>query len=401
MVPLWLVLFLVVGFVPRVSADDPPRVMTLEPARLQRAREAVGKNAPEVAAALDLLKREAERTLGEGPFSVMNKDRMPPSGDKHDYLTRAPYFWPDPTSPDGMPYVRRDGEVNPDSKKGTDANAIARMGACVDTLATAYYFTGDERFAARAAGLIRVWFLDRETRMNPNFNFAQAIPGMAEGRGFGLIEARSFIRVVEAAGLLEHSKSWMPGDRAALTAWFKAFVGWMRTSRNGRDEAKAKNNHGSWYDAQLACYALFIGDTELAKTAVRSARSRIAFQILPDGSQPLELERTKSFGYCLFNLSALMAAAEVGRKVGIDLDHYRTGDGRSLRRALDFVAPFADPRKRWPGKQIADDASARRELAALLRRGAIVYGEKGYDRLLQHHFSADIAALRLPLLWGN
>lgn len=383
------------------AVGGPPRVMTLEPERLQRARTLVGKGDPETVAALARLRKDAEKALGEGPFSVMDKTKMPPSGDKHDYLTRAPYFWPDPKAKDGLPYIRRDGEVNPDSKVGTDAETVARMAGCVDTLATAYYFTDDERFAERAARLIRVWFLDRETRMNPNFNFAQAIPGTTEGRGFGLIEARNFIRVVEAAGLLEGSKSWTARDREALVDWFKAFVEWMRTSRNGRDEAKAKNNHGSWYDAQLACFALFIGDTEQAKRSVMSARVRIASQIEPDGTQPLELERTKSFEYCMFNLVALTTAAEVGRKLGLDLDGYRTDDGRSLRKALDALAPYADPKKKWPGKQISGIATPRRELAFLLRRAAIVYRDGEYEALLRRHCPEELESSRLPLLWGN
>src|SRR5262249_9744192 len=162
------------------------------------------------------------------------------------------------------------------------------------------YFTGEERYAERAALLIRVWFLDAETRMNPHFRYAQAVPGHNDGRAAGLIESRQFIKVVDSVGLLRRSRAWTDKDEQALVSWFREFVKWMQTHPNGKEEAVAKNNHGSWYAAQLACFALFIGNKELARKTAEAARDRIALQVEPDGKQPKELERTRSLGYSLF-----------------------------------------------------------------------------------------------------
>ena len=382
-----------------VLAASKPRIFSLNADYLSQTKARLADKDALLLPAFSQLRNEADKALQRGPYSVTFKERTPPSQDKHDYLSLAPYFWPDANTKDGLPYIRRDGETNPDSKKGTDANTIAQMGKDVGTLGLAFYFTGNEAYAAHATKLIRTWFLDADTKMNPHFKYAQAVLGRNDGRGTGLIEARNFIHVVEAAGLLAESKAWTAQDQQALQAWFRAFTQWMQTSPHGKDEAKAKNNHGSWYAAQLACYAMFIGDEALARQTAEAAKTRIAWQIEPDGKQPLELERTKSFGYTVFNLNALMTLAEVAQRVGVDLYNYKTADGRSLRRALDYTAPFLDATKAWPDKQIVDTKSDRAELAELLRRASLIYQEKSYEELLAKPSAAEATKQRWQLLW--
>ncbi|MGH9837602.1 MAG: alginate lyase family protein [Blastocatellia bacterium] len=372
-----------------------PRVYSLNADLLQKSRSRLKIEDT----ALHALRREADKALRAGSFSVTQKERTPPSGDKHDYLSLAPYWWPNPKSEDGLPYIRRDGETNPDNKRGTDAPRIGAMAETVETLAVAYYFAGEERYAERAASLIRAWFLDPATKMNPNLRYAQAIPGRNDGRGAGLIESRHFIKVVDSAGLLGGSRAWTQKDEQALTVWFREFAGWMQTSPNGKDESEAKNNHGSWYAAQLACYALFIGDRELARKTVEGARARIERQIEADGKQPEELKRTRGLWYSGFNLEALMTLAEVGRKIGVDLYGYQTKDGRGIRRGLDYLTPYADPARKWPHQQINEMESARRELACLLLRASVAYGEPKYEELLTKHLSREAAGQRWQLLW--
>jgi hypothetical protein len=348
---------------------------------------------------MEALRRDANKALNAGPFSVTQKERAAPSNDKHDYLSLAPYWWPDPKSKDGLPYIRRDGETNPDNKRGTDAPIIVDMAGAVETLAIAYYFTGEERYAERAATLIRAWFLDPATKMNPNLRHAQAIPGRNDGRGAGLIESRHFIKVIDAVGLLSGSRAWTDKDGQALEAWFREFVNWMQTSPNGKAEAQAKNNHGSWYAAQLACYALFVGDRESARKTAEAARGRIAWQIEPDGEQPHELQRTRALGYSAFNLVALMTLAEVGKQVGVDLYLYQTKDGRGVRRALDYLTPYADATREWPHQQINEMENARHDLAYLLRRASIAFREIKYEELVEKHLAREAAQQRWQLLW--
>jgi hypothetical protein len=341
--------------------------------------------------ALVRLRRDADKALKATTGSVMDKTRMPPSGDKHDYLSLAPYSWPDPAKPDGLPWINRDGEVNPASREGTDHNALGEMCSQVETLALAYRLTKHQPYAEKAALVLKVWFLDAATKMNPHLQFAQGVPGRDTGRGTGIIDTVRLIRVVQSIPLLEN-----PELQRGMQEWFRAYLQWLLTSKNGLKEASATNNHGSWYLAQTAAYASFVGDTERVRKSAELGRERIAKQIEPDGRQPLELKRTKSYSYTLYNLDALFTLAELGKRVDVDLFSHRTADGRSLRAALDYVAPYFSADKQWPDKQITKVKHPDPALAALLRRAAIAYRESKYEAMLQ---GADLAADRFQLLW--
>ena len=320
----------------------PPTTLAIDGAFLARVRK------QQDPAILKAARSEADDAMTAGPFSVMEKKDTPPSGDKHDYMSLAPYWWPDPATPGGLPYIRRDGETNPEVRSISDHTNIFKLESAVHALALGYYLTGKEDYAVRATLLLRTWFLDPATRMNPNLNYAQAIRGINNGRGIGLIEMRDLPRILDAIALLSGSASLTPSDREGLHKWFSAYFDWLQNSPNGRDEAAAKNNHGSWYDQQLAGIALFLGDKDAARKVAEAAKEkRIAVQIKPDGSQPLELARTKSFSYSVFNLTALMRLAQEARLAGVDLWSYRADDGASLRAALEYLLPYAEGSKKW------------------------------------------------------
>ncbi|MBT3287383.1 MAG: alginate lyase family protein [Victivallales bacterium] len=302
--------------------------------------------------ALSALRAEADGALRVGPFSVVNDSTVPPSGDKHDYLSVGPYWWPDPAQADGLPYIRRDGEVNPERKAG-DSVAMGRMNGAVKALALAYWFTRDERYAEQAAGLLRAWFLDPATRMNSHLNFGQAIPGRCQGRGVGIIDTTGLIDLVDRVLLLCPSPHWTDADHEGLQAWFDVYIEWLLGSEIGQDEGRARNNHGTWYDAQVAAFALFVGHQNVAAEVLACVgEARLASQIEPDGSQPHELARTKSWSYSVYNLNAFLVLGRLGEHVGLNLWHYRTVDGRSLQTATDFLCSHVDESVPWLHPQL-------------------------------------------------
>jgi hypothetical protein len=250
----------------------------------------------------------------------------------------------------------------------------------VSRLAESFYLTGHEPYAAKAAELLRAWFLDEETLMNPNLEFGQAIPGRCDGRGIGIIETRQLTRVVDAAGLLAGSPSWTHTDEAALRNWFGDYLTWLLESPHGRDEAKTRNNHGTHYDVQVAAFALYVGREELARRVLdESARGRLVSQIEPDGSQPHELARTNGWSYSLMNLGGFFDLARLGENVGVDLWNYETDDGRSIRKALEWLMPFAAGDRKWEHQQISGFRASR--LRGLLEIGARKWNDPRYSSL--------------------
>ena len=390
----------------RVAPPAPPappaplRVYSLRADALARAKRRLASGDSSLRPAYDRLVREAAAALVAGPFSVMDKQRTPPSGDKHDYVSMGPYWWPDSTKPGGLPYVRRDGERNPEIRRDYDASRWGALSSAVGTLALAYYFSDDEKYAERAARLLRVWFLDPGTRMNPNLRYGQRIPGIAEGRGAGIIETRSLVGLVDAIGMLERSPAWTDTAAGGMRSWMSAYLQWLRTSEIGKEERSARNNHGTWYDAQVAALALFTGDTALARATLEASKTkRIGSQVMPDGRQPFELVRTRSLAYSAMNLEGLCRLAELGRQVGVDLWSYQSPDGGSIRNALDYVAPYAAAATRWPGQEITPIEPDWAVL--LLARARLTYGEPRYGVLLREIPGDVVLSHRARLLYPD
>ena len=329
-----------------------PVVYTLNATVLQSNKTKLQAKDALLSTAYKKLLKDADKALKEGPFSVMEKKHVPPSGDKHDYMSLAPYHWPDPSKPGGLPYMRKDGQTNPEVKEYKDKEYMPKMCGYIHTLALAYYFSGEEKYAAHASQLLKVWFLNPATRMNSNLNYAQAIKGVNEGRGAGLIDTRHFIKVIDAIGLLNGSKDWKTADQKGMQQWFGQFLNWMHTSKNGLSEMKADNNHGTWYDAQRLAMALFIDSVDLAKKIVHNTTLRLEQQMDNEGKFPKEMERTIALHYNVFDLEAFFLVANMAEKIGFDFWNYTTPNGKSLKKGFDFLHPFLTQQKEWTGQQI-------------------------------------------------
>jgi hypothetical protein len=290
-----------------------PSLLTLQHAALALTDARIRAKDASVMPAFAALMRRADRALQAPLRSVIDKTRVPPSGSKNDYISMGPYWWPNPATPNGLPYVQRDGQRNPESAgNALDAERMQAMVADSRDLSLAYRFTGDVRYASKAADVIRTWFLTPATRMNPSLRFGQSVPGIAEGRGIGIIDTRDLWLVIDAVALIQPSLN--ATEVRGVRQWFADYAHWLDTSQLGKDESAAKNNHGIFFDVQQVAYWLFVGETERARQLIFKAQTnRFASQIDKNGLMPLELARTRPYHYHTFTLEAATRLAQYGQ----------------------------------------------------------------------------------------
>lgn len=348
----------------------PPATVVLDGNRLLLNRLGLLAGDPTLHTSLNALLALAQPDLTAGPWSVTDKTMLPPSGDKHDYLSLAPYWWPTqpmtPSNPWGCPYIQKDGQRDPIVDSIPDHAERGSAFSAIYDLSLAWYYTRDPRYAQRAELDLRTWFLDAATKMNPNLNYAQGIPCQVDGRGIGIIEfSEALTDVVDATAILDDgAPGWTRTDHGGMTAWYSAFLTWLRSSSNGADEAAQANNHGSFYDMLCAALALYAGQRDTARGIVRQAETkRIDVQISASGTEPLEISRTRSWHYSTFNLVALTRLAQIGRHVGVDLWHYTSPAGGGLFGAVDFLLPAAvGGQSAWPYPELGFQQDAALDL---------------------------------------
>lgn len=363
---------------------DPPATQYWNGQHLARVKHAPKSRSAEVLDSLRMLRKNANAALKRGPYSVVDKEIIPPSGDKHDYLSFSRYWWPNPDTADGLPYIRRDGEVNRELLANGDRVRLGEFCDDVEALALAGYLFDDPSYADHAAHLIRVWYLNPATRMNPNVNFGQGVPGRSHGRAPGIIDTRHFLRVIDSILLLENSSTLDRKEIVSLKKWFGEYLDWLLTSEIGRKERAAKNNHGSWFAAQAVGVCLFVDERETAREIIRQVKQdRIPESIRPDGSQPEELGRTKTLHYSLFNLSALATLARFSDQLGVDMWNYETQQGTGIMRALDLVTPYITQPEEWPHPEMGKFAISDRLSQTLLLMSGVYRSDK-LTKALQH-----------------
>ena len=332
------------------TSDKKLSILNLE--KLKSVKKAIKNDSDLYKNSYQSLIKKANNALKEGFFSVTDKTQIPVSGDKHDYLSIGPYWWPDPTKKDGLPWINKDGQVNPITLgENLDLRRKGKMFRNSHCLAMAYFITGNEKYAEKAIKLLQVWFLNPETKMNPNLNYAQGIPGRTDGRGIGIIEFIGIKEVITAIELLELDHSMNQVTSEGLRSWLKEYLYWLQFSKNGIDESKMKNNHGTWYDAQLVALLLFFNKKEEAKTVLQSVKkNRIESQILRTGELPLELKRTRPLHYSAYNLEAFTYLAYFGEKLNVDLWNYSPTNAGGIKDAYRFLYPYVKEEKKWNSK---------------------------------------------------
>ena len=286
---------------------------------------------------------------------IVDKPAHSPTGDDRDYVSYGTYWWPDPSKPDGLPFIRRDGHRNLALTETGDEVRLAALTTNLEALALGWARQHREDCARQAAAWLRAWLVDPATRMTPAFDYAQIRMGHDRNRGSpsGLIEFRRIGAVADTVPLLHGAPGFTAADEATVRAWFADALAWLLESPNGRAEHKAPNNHGSWYLANVVEISHFLGRDAEAAALAREDFARIDAQVGPDGGQPLELARADSLSYSAFNLEAQMELSRVAIPLGVDPWNHRTPGGAGLHKALEYLRPYNANPKAWPHGQLA------------------------------------------------
>lgn len=291
--------------------------------------------------------KKADRALTRPWSHITDVTAAGSSGTIHDYYSNGDYWWPNPDTPDGLPYVHRDGQSNPDNFQA-HRKILRRMRTDVTFLAAAWKITGKQEYGEYGVQGLKEFFLDPETRMNPNLDYAQALPGICPGRGIGIIDTLHLIDVVMAAETLRSCSAMTDEIYQGLRQWFEAYLGWMLTSANGRQEINATNNHSVCFFVQAAAFALFTENRKIADFCRWQFKTWLMNQMAPDGSFPRELGRTKPYSYSLFVVDNMVTLCHLLSDQEDDLWEYTTPDGRSISKALEYILPYILDKGSWP-----------------------------------------------------
>jgi hypothetical protein len=290
---------------------------------------------------------EAVWALQQQPITVTAETSPRSAGGKHDFYSEGDYWWPNPAEPNG-PYIQKDGLTNPQNFVAHRI-AMIRLSQIIGALASAYQLTKDEKYVKHAVLHLRAWFINSDTKMNPNLLYAQAIKGVATGRGIGIIDTIQLMEVVQGLQAMYGAKSLPPEVTSATKSWFSSYLTWLTEHQYGKDEMNAKNNHGTCWVMQVACFAKFVGDQKLmAFCSDRFKKVILPQQMANNGSLPLELKRTKPFGYSIFNLDAMATICQLLSTKENNLWTFESPEGLGIKKGIEFLYPYLADKTKWP-----------------------------------------------------
>lgn len=352
------------------------RTRSLNLSDLDQARQQWLAGDPAMVRSMKSLRQLADDALLRGPYSVIHRPFASPSSNPNDFVAYAGYTWPNPSTPDGLPWIFRDGHHNPDA--ALDWIPFTAMTTDVERLSLAYHYLGDERHAAHAAALLRAWFITAETRQTAHMRLSRIVPGSANNNVNLPPFLYSLTRLCDAAGLLEASPHWTADDRRAFAGFLKRFVAWLERNGQALADSRRTNNHGSTYRVGQVAIHLYLGNDAAAAAALqRWVDEWMPLQFAADGTQPQEMPRADNLNYHVVNLGAAITLAQLAASMPGTPDLWRhvTPAGGSLRKSTDFLLPYLTLAQPWPHYQQGQFTLSAYDRWAVLRRAALGFDD--------------------------
>lgn len=290
---------------------------------------------------------KAEEALTSIPLSLC--DVISPMGEAHknEYYSNGDYWWPDPSKKDGLPYIRRDGESNPDNF-AYHRYALRKTRTMIAHLARAYMHTKDEKYAQKAVELLKVFFINKNTKMEPHLLYAQAIPGLYSGRGIGIIDTLHLTDIPFAVNTLKESKSLTKPLYDSLVDWFSKYLEWMTSHQYGIDESNEPNNHSICYYVQVAVFSRFTDNTKMLEHCKEMFVKKVFVQMNNSGGFDKELNRTKPYAYSLMVLDNYIILCHLLSDKKDDFWQYQGKYGQGAQKAVEFMLPYILDKSSWP-----------------------------------------------------
>lgn len=295
----------------------------------------------------EVVLQKAQHLLKAEPVTITSYYCERSAGQKNEFYSEGDYWWPDTDNPEG-PYIRRDGETNPDNFVD-HRNALIHFSQIVAGLTSAYLVSGDTVYVRHVLNHLNAWFVNPETSMAPHLLYAQAIKGRVTGRGIGIIDTIHLMEVAQSVFRLMESQGITLEEGKPIVDWFEKYLTWLTTHPYGIEEHNAKNNHGTCWVMQVASFARLTGNDELLEYCrLRYKTVLLPDQMAADGSFPLETSRTKPYGYSLFNLDAMVTICQILSDKENNLWNYTSQQGLNIKLAVDFLFPYVKNKQHWP-----------------------------------------------------
>ena len=304
---------------------------------------------------VERLLSDADEALQRGPFSVLNKTSIPPSGDKRDYFHLAPYWWMVKEDGGEVLLKRYEGMRNPASilysnaSKAYDRSSLQHVFDDTLMCSLAWFFSGDIRYAQHGSELINIFFVRNETAMKPHLTYAQYIGRPSH---YGIIEMKDLYFFVDAVRLLEYSGVFPDHEALEFKRWLGMYLKWLLNSDIGQEELCTQGNHGVYFDLQVAAISDYLGELDVLQESLVRAYSRLQMTFLDANSQ----SDHRSNHHSLFHMMGWIHIAQIAYWRNIDVWSYTRNDKYVLVEVVNSL--LHKHQNGWNAHDVDDDRLA-------------------------------------------